>query len=1226
MAHNNSLTSSSSNLDAEPNPQLTPFNVVSLDFDVDDDNVEEELVDYFNWLEIKAHPFNYYTDSNPVTLNSINSVKNVGDFSSLCSVEIPNFVCSVDRSSAMLVSISLSKFDESAVDSFIDSHALLDSGASANLISEAFVLASKIPVVQKHSPYKVVLANKKISAVISFETVPVWLFLGDHKEQISLDVMPSLSYPLIIGLPWLEKHNPVVNWRNRSLQFLNCSCCRVETKCVSIVEFCLPVELDCASLIHFGEGLEDDEIYDDTPSNSSEDFSSLPEVYLDFKDVFSAAGADILPEHRKYDCEITLKSPDSVPPFRPIYSLPEADRIELRKYITDMKAKGFIRESSSPAGAGVFFVPKKDKTKRLCVDYRWLNELTIRNSFPLPLINDLIDRLRFASIFTKIDLRGAYNLVRIKPGDEWKTAFRCVFGHFEYTVMPFGLTNAPAVFQSMMTDIFRDILDVYVIVYIDDLLIFSASVEDHVNHVREVLNRLRTHQLFAKLTKCTFHSKSVEFLGFVISDSGIHMAEDKISSIHSWPVPSKVRDIQSFLGFVNFYRKFIRSFSTLAAPLTELTKKDVPWLWSSVQQDAFIALKSAVSSAPCLSHPKFDRPFYLETDASKFAVGAVLSQSSSSDPSPDLSPVGFFSRKMSSAECNYDVHDKELLAIVCALDHWSHYFLGAPHSLQIFTDHRNLVYFRTRQTLSPRLLRWSMFLNQFDFVLSYRRGSENIPADLLSRRSDFVEEGCESLTASELQSQVLLPDHFWNDTNIHIASINSATRQLTSVLDESEQINIIIQRHNSLFAGHPGRAKTFALISRDFVWPKMREMIYKYVDSCVVCQQTKTRRQKPLGLLKPLPISSRPWKDISMDFITKLPLSLNFDSILVVVDRFSKMTHFIPCVEALNAEALSHLIINNIIRLHGLPDSIVSDRGPQFVSSFWKTLLGLLDIKVSLASAAHPQTDGQTERMNQNLEQYLRCFVNYFQDDWSSLLPYAEFAINNVPNVSTGKSPFEINFGFNPRMDYLNNADDSKIESVDTWVDNLKLIHIGIESALHQSSEKMIFYANKKRLDHKFVVGDYVWLSTENLSVKRPSRKLDVRRVGPFKIIKFINDVSVRLELPANIRIHPVFHVNLLTPFKQPQQGQEIHRPTAIDINGAEEFEVELILNVRRRKGILEFLVKWIGYDAIENSWEPLDNVVNAWDLVTKFYKSQPNALRPSRKEISSFNLDLEGM
>lgn len=334
----------------------------------------------------------------------------------------------------------------------------------------------------------------------------------------------------------------------------------------------------------------------------------LRSEYADLQDVFSSAKADLLPEHRPYDCEIVLKNPEAVPPFAPIYPLPERDRADLKAHIAEMEAKGFIRKSKSPSAAAVFFVGKKDLSKRLCVDYRGLNELMVRNSFPMPLIHELLDRVRRAKIFTKNDLRGAYNLVRIKPGDEWKTAFRCQYGHYEYLVMPFGLANAPGVFQGMMVDIFRDILDVYVVVYLDDLLIFSENEDSHVQHVREVLQRLRKHKLYAKASKCVFHAKSVEFLGFVVSSSGISMAEDKLKSVRDWPTPTNVKQVQSFLGFVNFYRRFVRDFSRISLPLSDLTKKDVPWSWDLPHPLAFEKLRTAILSAPSLHHPNFDLP------------------------------------------------------------------------------------------------------------------------------------------------------------------------------------------------------------------------------------------------------------------------------------------------------------------------------------------------------------------------------------------------------------------------------------------------------------------------------------------------------------------------------------------------------------------------------------------------------------------------------------------
>ena len=266
-----------------------------------------------------------------------------------------------------------------------------------------------------------------------------------------------------------------------------------------------------------------------------------------------------------------------------------------------MLAKGFIRPSRSPTGAPIFFVKKKDGSLRPCVDYRDLNEMTVKNRYPLPLISELLDRLGQAKFFTKIDLRGAYNLVRMKPSHEWKTAFRSRFGHFEYLVMPFGLTNAPAIFQSMMHDIFKEELDVFVIIYLDDILVFSHDIESHIEHVNQVLAKLRQYSLYAKLEKCEFHKTNIEFLGYLISSEGLAMAPNKVKCILDWQPPTSVTGVQSFLGFCNFYRKFIKNYSGIAKPLTDLTKKGNLFQWTPEAEKAFLALKSAITQAPLLA-------------------------------------------------------------------------------------------------------------------------------------------------------------------------------------------------------------------------------------------------------------------------------------------------------------------------------------------------------------------------------------------------------------------------------------------------------------------------------------------------------------------------------------------------------------------------------------------------------------------------------------------------
>ncbi|KAJ8350818.1 hypothetical protein SKAU_G00259480 [Synaphobranchus kaupii] len=361
-----------------------------------------------------------------------------------------------------------------------------------------------------------------------------------------------------------------------------------------------------------------------------------------------------------YDCAIDLLAGAKLPSGR-LYSLSGPEKLAMEEYIHDSLASGIIRPSSSPVGAGFFFVGKKDGSLRPCIDYRGLNQVTIRNKYPLPLINTAFEALSPAVTFTKLDLRNAYHLVRIREGDEWKTAFNTPLGHYEYLVVPFGLTNAPAVFQSMVNDVLRDLLGRSVFVYIDDILIFSQSPQEHVRHVREVLQRLLENQLFVKAEKCSFHASTVPFLGFIIEEGSIRADPVKIKAVTEWPQPTSRKHLQQFLGFANFYRRFIRNYSSIAAPLTKLTSVALPYCWNSDAQRAFELLKARFSSAPILLHPDTSRQFVVEVDASDTGVGAILSQRSASDSK--LHPCAFFSRRLSSAERNYDVGDRELLAI-----------------------------------------------------------------------------------------------------------------------------------------------------------------------------------------------------------------------------------------------------------------------------------------------------------------------------------------------------------------------------------------------------------------------------------------------------------------------------------------------------------------------------------------------------------------------------------
>jgi len=407
---------------------------------------------------------------------------------------------------------------------------------------------------------------------------------------------------------------------------------------------------------------------------------------------------------------------------------------ELKKQLDELLQKGLIKPSQSPFGAPVLFVKKKSGEMRLCVDYRALNEITVKNKYPLPRVEDLIDQLKGAKVFSKIDLRSGYHQIRIDEKDVEKTAFRTRYGHFEFLVLPFGLTNAPATFMDLMQQIFHENLDVFVIIYLDDILIYSKTMKEHHKHLRVVLDVLREHKLYAKLSKCHLYQDKVSFLGHVVSAEGVEMEPEKVKAIRDWPVPKTQKDIRSFLGLAGFYRRFIKNFSKISAPMTALLKKDAHFEVGEKQELAFKELKAAISSAPILANPDPELPFTVVTDSSGFAIGAALCQNDGTGSRP----VAFMSKKLLPAEMNYPTHERELLAIVCALKEWRHYLFG--NHFTVLTDHRPLQHIQNQPHLSARQTRWSEFLQQFDLTIEYQQGKSNVVADALSRRSDHKDE------------------------------------------------------------------------------------------------------------------------------------------------------------------------------------------------------------------------------------------------------------------------------------------------------------------------------------------------------------------------------------------------------------------------------------------------------------------------------------------------------
>ncbi|XP_023805578.1 uncharacterized protein LOC111946457 [Oryzias latipes] len=525
----------------------------------------------------------------------------------------------------------------SHVSETLDLHALIDSGAEQNLIDHSLVTRLSLPTESLPSPIRAAGLGGQHLSVITHRTEPVLLITsGNHRELARFFVTQTPQNPIILGYSWLRHHNPQFDWVHRRI--------------VGWSEFCLANCLQSAV----------------PPANSASvkspeeiDLSNVPSCYHDLHTVFSKVKAGALPPHRPYDCSITLLDGAPLPKSR-LFNLSGPEKAAMEVYIQEALSSGHIRPSSSPVGAGVFFVEKKDKTLRPCVDYRELNQITVKDKYSLPLISSVFDSIQEARIFSKLDLRNAYHLVRVKEGDEWKTAFKTPLGHYEYLVMPFGLTNAPAVFQCLINDVLRDFIDRFVFVYLDDILIYSKHPDQHRNHVRQVLQRLSENQLFVKAEKCLFHSTVVPFLGYIFEAGSIRPDPAKIEAVSKWEPPTTRKKLQQFLGFANFYRRFIRNYSSIAAPLTRLTSTVRAYQWNSDAQEAFDTLKNLFVTAPILIQPDPARQFVVEVDASDSGVGAVLSQREES--SNKLKPCAFFSKKLTPAERNYDVGNRELLA------------------------------------------------------------------------------------------------------------------------------------------------------------------------------------------------------------------------------------------------------------------------------------------------------------------------------------------------------------------------------------------------------------------------------------------------------------------------------------------------------------------------------------------------------------------------------------
>ncbi|GJU96938.1 putative reverse transcriptase domain-containing protein [Tanacetum coccineum] len=759
--------------------------------------------------------------------------------------------------------------------------------------------------------------------------------------------------------------------------------------------------------------------------------------------------------------------PGAAPVARAPYRLAPSKMKELSEQLQELFDKGFIRPSSSPWGDPVLFVKKKDGSFQICIDYRELNKLTVKNRYPLPRIDDLFDQLQGSSVYSKIDLRSGYHQLRVREQDIPKTAFRTRYGHYEFQVMPFGLTNAPAVFMDLMNRVCKPYLDKFVIVFIDDILIYSKNKEEHEEHLKAILEQLKKEELYA--------------------------------------------------------------------------------------------------NAPILALPQGAENFIVYCDASHKGLGAVLMQNEK--------VIAYASRQLKIHEKNYTTHDLELGAVVFALKIWRHYLYGTKCT--VFTDHKSLQHILDQKELNMRQRRWLELLSDYDCEIRYHPGKANVVADALSRKERSKPLRVRALVMTiglDLPKQILnaqteaqKPENLKNEDVGGMIRKDLPKERLEPRADGTLCLNgrswlpcygdlrtvIMHESHKSKYSVHPGSDKMYQDMKKLYWWPNMKADIATYVSKCLTCAKVKAKHQRPSGLLVQPKIPEWKWDNITMDFVTKLPKSpQGHDTIWVIVDRLTKSAIFTPMRETDSMEKLARLYIKEVVARHGIPVSIICDRDPRFASRFWRSLQKALGTSLDMSTAYHPETDGQSERTIQTLEDMLRACVIDFGKGWINHLPLVEFSYNNSYHASIKAAPFEALYGRKCRSPVCwAEVGEAQLTGPDLIQETTEKI-IQIKQRMQAARDRQKSYADLKRKPMEFQVGDRVMLKVSPWKgvVRFGKRgKLNPRYVGPFKVLEKIGSVAYKLELPQELsRVHNTFHVSNLKkcysdePLAVPLEGLHI--------------------------------------------------------------------------------------
>ncbi|UYV72398.1 hypothetical protein LAZ67_9002947, partial [Cordylochernes scorpioides] len=878
---------------------------------------------------------------------------------------------------------------------------------------------------------------------------------------------------------------------------------------------------------------------------SSKEQKELKQVLERYGDLFSSRlGRTNLAKHR-------IDTEDAKPIKHKPYRVSAKERDIIKEQIDEMLTEGIIRPSSSPWSFPVILVKKRDGKYRFCVDYRKLNNVTVKDVYPIPRIDEVMDTLQGSTHFSAIDLRSGYWQVEVEERDKEKTAFTTAHGLYEFNVMPFGLCNAPATFERNMENMLGNLRWQICLCYLDDVIIYSPDFPTHLKRLEAVFRCFRESNLRLNDKKCRFAFEELEILGYITSKHGIKPAEHNIKAVRNFPRPKKVKEVQSFLGMCSYYRKFIKDFSKIADPLTNLIKKSVSFTWTERQEEAFQTLKTALLSPPILGHFNPNAPTYVHTDASNIGIGATLVQ----DIGGEEKVISYLSRTLSKAEQNYSTTEKECLAVVWSMSKLRPYLYG--RHFKIVTDHHALCWLKNLKDPTGRLARWALKIQEYDFDIIHKSGKKHLDADGLSRGplpetdwdedferlflnqiTDEEDKFIESVKKNLNGSRRSIAQNFKEEDGcLFKKNPNPEGRAWLLVVPENKKREIMKEYHNHMSNGHLGVARTMYRIKSKYFWPSMLKDVSEFVKTCHLCQSRKGSNQLPSGLLQPIPPANFPFERIGIDFVGPLPSTKNRKNWIIVLSDYYIRYAETRAVSEATVKEVSKFLVEDIFLRHGAPQYLISDRGSQFTSNLMKEVMKTCKIKHCFTTSYHPQTNGLTERLNRTLINMLSMYVNTDQKNWDEILPFITHAYNTTIQETTGYSPFFLMFGREPTslLDDRNISVDIDKDDYDEYIkhhlDKINRTRKLVINNTIKTQERMKKNYDKKHMERSYEPGELVAVWTPIRKIGK-CEKLLRKYFGPYRILKKLSNVNYLIEPKDNPGQDPlIVHVSRIKPY-----------------------------------------------------------------------------------------------